>query len=187
MMNKTEKELELWGKNAEDNKFQRIKTYETCRTSGKVGPKREQGDRQIPEGYYHINRFNPVSSYHLSMGINYPNKSDRLLGVQGNLGGEIFIHGACVTIGCLPITDEEIEELYIFCVEARNNGQQTIPITIFPTYLTDKRMQLLRDKFPTDKKKLELWSSLKEGYHYFNTHKKLPNIQFLKDGGYRIN
>ena len=76
----------MWGKKAEDNKFQRIKTYEICRTSGKVGPKKEQGDHQIPEGYYHINRFNPVSSYHLSIGINYPNKSDRILGVQGNLG-----------------------------------------------------------------------------------------------------
>jgi murein L,D-transpeptidase YafK len=116
---KSEKELELWGKNTSDQEFLHIKTYTVCATSGLIGPKRMQGDLQIPEGFYYIDRFNPYSNFYLSLGINYPNTSDRILGDKNNLGGDIFIHGDCVTIGCLPITDSEIKELYIFCVEAK--------------------------------------------------------------------
>jgi murein L,D-transpeptidase YafK len=106
-------------KNTSDQEFLHIKTYTVCATSGLIGPKRMQGDLQIPEGFYYIDRFNPYSNFYLSLGINYPNTSDRILGDKNNLGGDIFIHGDCVTIGCLPITDSEIKELYIFCVEAK--------------------------------------------------------------------
>ncbi|PKR79635.1 hypothetical protein CW751_14180 [Brumimicrobium salinarum] len=59
---KSEDELEVWGKNKNDKRFQLIKKYEVCRKSGTSGPKREQGDLQVPEGFYHINRFNPYSA-----------------------------------------------------------------------------------------------------------------------------
>ncbi len=134
---KEEKKIELWAKNNSDSKYKLVKEYKICKTSGKLGPKRKQGDKQIPEGYYHINRFNPYSNFYLSLGINYPNKSDRILGDKNNLGGDIFIHGSCVTIGCLPITNDKIKELYIICVEAKNSGQKTIPVTIFPAELTE--------------------------------------------------
>ena len=88
---KDEKKIELWAKNFTDSKYKLIKVYKICRTSGDLGPKREQGDRQIPEGFYHINRFNPYSNFLLSLGLNYPNKSDRILGEKGNLGNDIFI------------------------------------------------------------------------------------------------
>ncbi|OHX68622.1 L,D-transpeptidase family protein [Flammeovirga pacifica] len=183
---KQESELELWAKSQSDQQFSLLKTYEICASSGSIGPKREQGDLQVPEGFYHIDRFNPYSSYHLSLGINYPNRSDKILGVKDHLGGDIFIHGSCVTIGCLPITDEQIKELYLFCVEAKSNGQTVIPVSIFPTHLSESNFQLLKNENYT-KDQLELWEDLKKGYQSFNENKKLPSIGFLNSGRHTIN
>ena len=184
---KSEKKIELWAKNKSDNSYKLIREYNICRTSGSHGPKRMQGDLQIPEGFYHIDRFNPYSNFYLSLGINYPNKSDKILGVKGNLGGDIFIHGDGVTFGCLTITNDKIKELYIFCVEAKDNGQKKIPLTIFPTKLTDTNYKELKTKYKSDKDKLGLWADLKQGYDYFNETKYLPGIVFLDDGRHRIN
>lgn len=183
---KEEDILELWGKNKDDKTYQHIKTYTICEKSGTIGPKRKQGDFQVPEGYYHIDRFNAVSNFYLSLGINYPNKSDKILGVKGNLGGDIFIHGSCVTIGCLPMTDDIIKEIYIFCVEAKNNGNTT-PVNIFPKQLSDKNWFDLKAMHEQDKEKIGLWEDLKKGYDYFNRTKTLPNIGFLETGRYTLN
>lgn len=182
---KQEQEIELWIKGSSCDLFILLKTYSVCKNSGQPGPKRKQGDKQVPEGFYHIDRFNPKSKFHLSLGINYPNKSDRILGNE-NPGGDIFIHGACETIGCLPITDEKIEELYMFCVEAKNNGQTTIPVTIFPCRLTDENFQKLKTQHADQLSNFNLWTDLKRGYDLFNHSKKLPRIGFLSDGNYRI-
>ncbi len=183
---KEEKEIEVWAKNSTDKKYQKLITYEVCATSGDIGPKRKQGDLQIPEGMYHINRFNPNSNYHLSMGINYPNPSDKILGEKNKLGGDIFIHGNCVTIGCLPITDDKIKELYILCVEAKNSGQNTIPVTIFPSRLTDAKLKSLKEVYKTQKDDVALWKELKMVYDLFNENKELPTIGFLDSGRHTV-
>lgn len=183
---KDEDILELWGKNSSEVKFQLIKTYEICEKSGDIGPKRKQGDFQVPEGFYHIDRFNPLSNFYLSMGINYPNKSDRILGKKGNLGGDIFIHGNCVTIGCIPLTDNFIKELYIYCVEAKNNGQNNIPVTIFPAKLTDAKLKELSESIGNKESVLMLWKSLQKGYVYFNKTNTLPTINVLNNGEYEV-
>jgi murein L,D-transpeptidase YafK len=159
---KLDQKLEIWAKNQEDKKYQLLITYNFAGTSGKLGPKRKQGDMQIPEGLYHIDRFNPISNFHLSLGVSYPNESDKLLGEKGNLGGDIFIHGSTVTVGCIPLTDEKIEELYILAVEARNAGQNKIEVHLFPTYMDDAGMEKLR-KLAYDKDFVEYWSIMKGG------------------------
>ena len=183
---KKEQVIELWGKNNSDDKYKLIKKYDICASSGELGPKRKQGDYQIPEGFYFIDRFNPYSNFHLSLGLNYPNKSDRILGIKGNLGGDIFIHGNCVTIGCMPITDDKIKELYLFCVEAKNNGQSKIPVTIFPAELSDRTFAKLSLKYHKDKAIIDLWIDLKKGYDTFNKTKKLPSIKFLSTGRHEV-
>ena len=183
---KKEKKIELWAKNKNDLSYKYITEFNICAISGDLGPKRRQGDGQIPEGFYKINIFNPVSNFYLSLGINYPNKSDRILGEKGNLGGNIFIHGNCVTIGCMPITDDKIKELYVFCVEARDNGQQSIPITVFPAKLTDIDFKTLIAKYHGDNDKTELWTDMKTAYNYFIKNKKLPTITFLDNGRHKI-
>ncbi len=55
-----------------------FKTYKVCALAGTLGPKRMEGDYQVPEGFYYINEFNPQSNYYLSLGINYPNESDKV-------------------------------------------------------------------------------------------------------------
>jgi|SaaInlStandDraft_1057018.scaffolds.fasta_scaffold127158_1 hypothetical protein len=110
---KKEQVLEIWSAN--DGKNTLIKSYAFTGYSGKLGPKLKSGDLQIPEGLYRIEYLNPNSSYHLSAKISYPNKFDREMGNQDNrsdLGGDIFIHGKSATIGCIPIGDTNIEELF---------------------------------------------------------------------------
>jgi len=183
---KHEKQLELWAKNKVAKKFKLIKTYKVCRTCGELGPKRRQGDLQIPEGFYHIDAFNPASAYHLSMRINYPNKSDKILGYKPNLGGNICIHGACVTIGCLPLTDDKIKELYIICIEAKNQGQSKIPVTFYPAHLNDDNFKALKNQYSYDQGRVNLWNDLKEAYQLFGQSKQLPGITFLPDGRHQI-
>lgn len=183
---KKEKKLEVWAKGSGEDQFQLITTYDICSTSGELGPKRREGDYQIPEGYYHINIFNPFSNFYLSMGVNYPNRSDRILGSGGRLGGDIFIHGACVTIGCIPMTDDIIMEIYILAVEARNSGQTTIPVTIFPMKLTEENYASLISDYKGDQDKLGLWEDLKKGYEVFNQSQKMPKITFLGNGRHSV-
>lgn len=183
---KEEQELELWATNNSLDVYKQIKTYSICESSGELGPKRKQGDLQVPEGYYHINVFNPFSTFHLSLGVNYPNKSDRILGKKGNLGGDIYIHGSCVTIGCIPITNEQIKELYVICVEAKQAGQGNIPVTFFPAKLTQNKMNQLSEKYKLENDNLSLWGDLKKGFDLFNTNKKLPNIKFLENGKHSV-
>lgn len=182
---KQEQLIELWIKDSSDDSYKLLKTYSICKNSGQIGPKRKQGDKQVPEGFYHIERFNPKSQFHLSLGINYPNKSDRIFGNK-NPGGDIFIHGACETIGCLPITDSKIEELYVFCVEARNNGQLKIPVTIFPCKLSDEAIHNLELEYADELANIRLWKNLKKAYDSFNQSKKLSRIAFLSNGGHDI-
>ena len=87
-----------------------------------VGHKRFRGDGRTPEGVYTIDRRNPNSEYHLSLGISYPNDADRAYAAQYNRspGGDIFIHGTPReyvgqgdwTAGCLAISNEAVEEVY---------------------------------------------------------------------------
>ncbi|MEN7551744.1 L,D-transpeptidase family protein [Rapidithrix thailandica] len=181
---KSEKCLELWGKNKTDEKFQLITSYDFCTTSGNLGPKRQEGDLQIPEGFYHINQFNPWSKFYLSLGINYPNASDKILGVQQRLGNHIFIHGNCITIGCIPVTDDKIKELYLFAVEAKNNGQHKIPVHIFPARLNEQKLQALRERYSTRQTLTSFWQNLKDGFdHFENTH-TLPKVTVAQNGSY---
>src|SRR5688572_4169327 len=132
---KKEQKLEVWVKEKSKEEFVLLHIYDFCTTSGVLGPKRKEGDLQIPEGVYQINHFNPVSNFYLSLGLNYPNASDKILSHATKPGGSIYIHGNCVTIGCIPITDEKIKELYVLALEARNGGQEKIPVHVFPAKL----------------------------------------------------
>ena len=164
---KLEEKLEVWGKDKESRKFKLITSFPFCHSSGYLGPKRRRGDYQIPEGFYEIDRFNPESNFHLSLGVNYPNASDKIKSDATKLGGDIFIHGSCVTVGCIPITDDWIEEVYILAVEAKNNGQLSIPVHIFPSRLNENNYQELIKDYPNYK---SFWSNLKEGYDYFEKY-----------------
>ena len=168
---KTEKVLELWVREAEGQPFRLLKTYEVCKSSGQLGPKRREGDRQVPEGFYHIDRFNPKSRYHLSLGLNYPNDSDRLRADPEHPGSDIFIHGGCKSVGCLAMTDDAIKEIYTVASEAKKRGQSTIGVHIFPVSMTDKNFEKLIETHPGWE---EFWRGLKPVFDFFEKTKMLP-------------
>jgi murein L,D-transpeptidase YafK len=178
---KEERTIEIWGKNDNDTEYKLITKYPFCFYIGKLGPKRTLGDRQIPEGLYYISMFNPKSDYYLSLKVSYPNKSDSILGTHGRLGGDIYIHGGCVTIGCIPITDDKIKELYLYAVYARNNGGN-IPVYIFPFKMDDNKLNSLQNN-----KYYSFWKNLKTGYDIFNLQKSELIYDVNSDGKYIFN
>lgn len=179
---KKEDLLELWARSDGDT-FQKVKDYAICAKSGFLGPKRKEGDRQVPEGFYEISRFNPTSQYHLSLKVSYPNASDTVLGKKGSLGGDIFIHGDCVTIGCLPLTDDYIEELYVIAVDSAASGE-AMPVHLFPTRLDEAGMKLLKANHMRDPALYAFWENLKPGYDYFEAKRRLPPIRIDDKGRY---
>lgn len=183
---KTEKKIEVWGKNKCDSAYTMIKEIPICEISGGIGPKRRSQDLQAPEGFYRICELNPYSKYYLSMKINYPNASDSIRGNRGHLGNLIYIHGACESSGCLAITDERIKELYVYCIEAYSSGQKEINITIYPTRLDDTTYTRLTSRYSKNKDYISLWADLKKNYDFFNRTKRPAAIKFLPDGTHEI-
>lgn len=184
---KRERVLELWARNAGTGRFVKIEEYPICALSGELGPKSRQGDEQVPEGFYHIDVFNPWSQYHLSLGLDYPNRADRLRsGGRQPMGGDIFIHGDCKTVGCLPLTDEKIEELYWIAVQARDAGQATIPVHIFPGRMHDAGMRDLELAAAGDPSLRAFWRNLKQGYDYFEQARDVPDFVIDARGRYRF-
>lgn len=183
---KRERILEVWVRPHDSQRFVLLKQYMICALAGELGPKREQGDGQTPEGFYEIDAFNPNSQYHLSLHVDYPNRSDRILGTQGALGGDIFIHGGCQTLGCIAVTDDAIKELYWIGVEARAAGQERVPVHIFPARLTAAELELLGRTFSAHPDLIAFWTSLKPGYDYFEQHRILPPVRVGEDGNYSI-
>lgn len=182
---KFDSQLEVWVKNDKNEKFRLFKTYKVCALSGSLGPKRMQGDYQVPEGFYYINEFNPRSSYHLSLGLNYPNAADRILADSLLPGGDIYIHGSCVTTGCIPVTDQQIEEVYVLASYARSAGQDFIPVHIFPIRYDNSKSADYLTRFLKDfPEYTSLNLQLKKAYQYFDRYHKLPLVMVNKSGNY---
>ncbi len=184
---KYDSQLEVWVRYNNNEKYRLFKTYKVCALAGSLGPKRMQGDYQVPEGFYYINEFNPRSAYHLSLGLNYPNNSDKILSDSLQPGGDIYIHGSCVTTGCIPITDNQIEELYILAAHARNQGQEFIPVHIFPIQFKNQKSATYLTKYLRDfPEYAPLVAELKQAYEFFDKTKRVPVVMVNKKGRYVV-
>ncbi len=113
-----------------------LEEYDISLGFAPVGHKQFEGDGKTPEGVYFISHHNPKSRYHLSVGISYPNETDRAFAraQDKSPGGDIMIHGRTNykginegdwTAGCIAVTDREMEQIYAM-VTART------PIVIMP-------------------------------------------------------
>jgi murein L,D-transpeptidase YafK len=184
---KYDSQMEVWVKNDIKDPFQLFKTYKICALAGTLGPKRMTGDFQVPEGFYYINEFNPKSNYYLSLGLNYPNVSDRILSDSLQPGGDIYIHGSCVTVGCIPITDGQIDELYILAAHAKDAGQDFIPVHIFPIRYNVKRSSDYLNKLTKDDPSLKQFAlRLEDAFDYFEKYRQLPVIMTNERGDYVV-
>jgi hypothetical protein len=160
---KQERLLEVWGAGS-SGAYRRIATYPVRAASGTAGPKRREGDFQVPEGIYKLDVLNANSRFHLSLRVNYPDADDiknRIL-PEAPLGGDIYVHGNQVSIGCLALGDAAIEEVFTLVALARPNQRRiliapwdlrlTDPPTTKEAWLKARYARLKREmaKFPRD-------------------------------------
>ena len=166
---KEESILEVWIQKRSE--YVHLKDYLICASSGYLGPKLKEGDRQAPEGFYKVNKhqLNPNSKYHLSFNLGYPNAYDRS---HKRTGTFLMVHGNCVSIGCYAMTDEKIEEIYALVKSALYKGQKYVSVHAYPFYMTAENMDLYEGNIWYD-----FWTNLKEGYDYFETEKLPPKIK----------
>lgn len=185
---KLEDELELWGADSANGQYRLVKTYKVCKGSGDLGPKRKFGDMQVPEGLYFIERYNPNSNFRLSMKIAYPNESDQVLGDKENPGNEIYIHGGCASVGCLPMTDSLVDEIYWITISAQSyQGKNAkIPIDIFPCHFNKKNWNYLKTNYSHKPQLIKFWQNLEEAYQFFEDKKIAPGYWVDQKGKYNI-
>ncbi len=166
---KQSKELELW-LGTEDKTFKLYKTFIICHHSGTLGPKREQGDHQSPEGFYQVgaSQMNPLSKYHLAFNLGYPNNYDQ---AHERTGDALMVHGRCSSIGCFAMTDYYMDEIYTLVDQALTSGQDFFQVHIFPFRLTTQNLAAHRNS-PW----LSFWMNLKEGFDYFEINRRPPII-----------
>jgi len=181
---KAEREMEIWGAAIDRGPFRLLTTYPIAAISGGLGPKRRDGDMQAPEGFYYINRFNPYSQFDLSLGLNYPNSSDRKLGDAKHLGSDIFIHGNHVSAGCLAMTDPVIDVIYRLAIHARDKGQKAIPVSIFPCRMTSANWSMLDTKYSKQPELVRFWTTLLPAYNSFERNHLWPRPHVAVDGTY---
>ncbi len=166
---KEESQMEVWKQRA-DGQFNLLKTYDICKWSGKLGPKKQEGDRQAPEGFYTVTpaQMNPNSSYYLSFNIGYPNAYDRSL---GRTGTNLMVHGACSSAGCYSMTDEDAGEIFALARDSFRGGQTSFQIQAFPFRMTPENLAKHRDN-----ENMEFWRMLKVGYDAFELTHKPPKV-----------
>jgi murein L,D-transpeptidase YafK len=185
--------VELWAAASRNDVHVLVHSFAICANSGFLGPKWQEGDLQVPEGIYAIDLLNPTSSYHLSMRVNYPNEVDQVRNRSAkvqSLGGAIMIHGSCVTVGCIPLQDEPIEELYLAI--ARVYPQHRVPVHIFPCPLDDQGLQWLQEATLGQRPAaiastdiMAFWQDLAPIYRAFEADHRIPQVHSDK-GRYRL-
>ena len=186
---KYDRQLEIWVKGSSKEPFKLFKTYKVCMQSGTMGPKRMEGDYQVPEGFYYINEFNPNSNYHLSLGLNYPNASDKILSDGVRPGSNIYIHGNCVSTGCIPISDIPIEEVFIIATAVKEQeGQDFIPVHVFPIRYNVKKSAEYLSNITQDNPALQAFNNnIRLAFDFFEAKKQLPIIMVNQKGEYVFN
>ncbi|MCA2371064.1 murein L,D-transpeptidase [Agrobacterium genomosp. 3 str. CIP 111-78] len=166
---KKESELEVWKIDRTGN-YALLKTYPMCRWSGKLGPKKSDGDRQAPEGFYHVSAgmLNPKSQYYVSFNLGYPNRLESALGYTGDA---LMVHGACSSSGCYAMTDQGVGEIYAIVQEALRSGQDRFQVQAYPFRMTAENMARHRDD-----PNIPFWRTLKEGYDIFAMTRRQPKV-----------
>jgi len=180
---KLERIVKVYVKSKQGTQWQLYDAFDFCAFSGVLGPKRAEGDYQIPEGFYQINHFNPYSNFHLSLGVSYPNKSDRIKSSAAKKGGAIYMHGNCVTIGCIPIQDEPIKEVYLLAVLGKNNGQEDVAIDILPFEYSTVKLRQYTQRFAQHK---AFWENLYVIESVFDSTHVQPLIGINNKGDYYL-
>ncbi len=175
---KLEKEVEVWILSKGHYKLYR--SYDICKYSGELGPKLEEGDRQAPEGFYHLPMQDVLwrsKKWPQALNLNFPNIFDAQ---QGRTGSYLLIHGGCSSKGCYALENGPMADLFALVSLSARGGQKVLPVHIFP-------FRFGKNKWPLFKSNrwAPFWKNLQPAYDYFNRNRNLPTI-FVCDKGYLI-
>ncbi len=175
---KEERKLELYGKVG--NQYRMLDSYNICKFSGGLGPKRRQGDFKSPEGFYSVglSQLKPDSHYYRAINVGFPNEYDRQQGYQGDY---LMIHGDCKSIGCYAMTDGYMADIYQYVEAALRNGQARVEISIYPFRMTDSNMA--RHRYSSD---YSFWQQLQPAYAQF-VQNNIPPTVSVSMGKYVVN
>jgi murein L,D-transpeptidase YafK len=162
-------ELEIW-KQRENGDYALLKTFQICKWSGALGPKKKEGDRQAPEGIYIVGpgQMNPASHYYLSFNIGYPNSFDRSL---GRTGSNLMVHGACSSSGCYSMTDADAGVIFALARDSFRGGQTSFQIQALPFRMTAENLAKHKDD-----ENMPFWRMLKVGSDNFDLTLKPPKV-----------
>ncbi len=175
---KRERQVEVWARDA-TGPMQLVSTFDICAASGTEGPKRREGDLQVPEGFYELVQFNATSAYHLSLKVDYPNASDRVRSDREHPGNLIYLHGSCASIGCIAIENEPIEVVYLLALDAK---QRRLPIHLYPFRLTPENLEAVKDAPLAG-----FWRELAPGYQQFEATHQVPRVTVDRvTGAYQV-
>jgi len=160
-------EFEVW-KRTGAGTFKLFNNYKICAWSGDLGPKKVEGDRQAPEGFYNITPglMNPNSNYYLAFNTGFPNKFDRS---WGRTGANLMVHGDCSSSGCYSMTDEAVAEIYALARESFAGGNAVVQMQIFPFRMTPQNLAQVASN-----PNLPFWMDIKEGYDRFELTRTPP-------------
>ena len=172
---KKQKVLEVWASASTRGALTRIANYGICQMSGSLGPKRREGDGQVPEGFYTLDYYKNNSDFFMAMRVSYPNRRDRKL---RHTGSAIMIHGNCVSIGCLAMSDERIQELWLLTSAARRHNK--VAVHIFPSCGMTRAI-----KGAAKHPKLQtFWTNIKQGMDLFEKDRTLRRWRVGPGGEY---
>lgn len=166
---KAESELELWMQ--KDERFELFATYPICKWSGKLGPKLHEGDKQAPEGMYTVAmpQIHRKGRWPRSLNIGYPNAFDKAMERTGSL---ILVHGGCTSTGCYAMTNPRMEEIYKLSELALQQGQQFIPVHVFPFRMTETNLAA-----HAGSEWQPFWRNIKDAYDLFERTRVPPSVK----------
>ena len=176
---KAEQVLEAWAR-SDDGPFRLVASWPVLAASGRPGPKRVQGDLQVPEGCYQVAVRNPLSRFHLSLGLNYPNASDLVRSDRERPGNDIYLHGGAQSIGCMAIGDERVEELYLLAADVRT---KEVAVHLFPARMQGAAWDSMRMEYTQH---AAFWTELLPIYDAFERTHRLPEVMIDAAGAYHL-
>lgn len=179
---KEERTVELWAKNKTDSLYILAEQFTLSSMTGHLGPKKTEHDNQIPEGFYYIDKLNPESSLPLSIQVNFPNVADKIIQGNRDLKARVHLCSEEKAKGNIQLAKNNIQKLYIYLVEAKNNGTVFIPIHIFPFRMTAHNMEVKKKQYSEDLPLIRFWLNIEPGFSLFEQSRQLPVYSYSRVG-----
>jgi murein L,D-transpeptidase YafK len=176
---KEEKVLEVWIKKQSDSVFHLAGSF-PARNDMPLGPKQNDRDGKVPEGFYYINKLNSAG---LSLTINFPNVADKIIQHNQHLKGKAGItSGENSMTSDILLSKENLQDLSVYFVEAKNNGCEYVPIHIFPFKMSAANLQKKLSAYKNDKGLCDFWTMIEPGYTFFEKFHKPPVYSYSRTG-----